>query len=828
MGLQSAMTTALTGLQAAETSIDVIGNNVANSNTVGFKSSEVVFATQFLQTQSIGSAPSATSGGTNPRQTGLGVKVSQITPNFGQGTIEISSNPLDVAIQGDGFLVVQGGQGEPLYSRNGQLSLNSLNQVVTSTGNLVLGYGVDDDYNLLTATTAPLTIPLGGERVAQETTNAVFEGALNPTVLAGTLPAQTASETLTDLNVERPDDADFTEEDASIRSAPNPGSAGTTVTGSATGLSLGVYQYRVTYLDSNGLETSASTNFNVDVTDLNEQIDLSGLPTEILGSATAATYPEKNIYRTVAGGSEFFLQNTTPLSTTADAMLIDTVSDAVLVTQGDFDGSAIDSGSYRYYVTYFNSATGDESRPSDILSDYAISDDDSSVRIDFSELSAPDNAQFNKVRVYRNASGDTSTFYLVDEIFAPGTGASFVDSYIDKTASSDLLLNDTLDFDGAGSSRGSEATLLTDLLVREGTGHVPLFEEGTLTFQGEVAGADLTVQSLVIDGETRVQELIDFMTDALGLQNQSNVNDIPLPLGGGDVSISDGVLTVTSNYGEQNAITIPLTAFRLTPTGSSVQETADIRFSETQEANGPGTTTEFLVYDTLGSPLTVRMTTVLENADANSTTYRWYATSGDSQPSLPDQSTAVGNGIMTFDSRGDLLSSPAARISIQRELTASESPLEVTLDFSQAKSLAVTSANGDPISSFNMTSQDGFPPGVLTDFLITESGTIQGQFSNGTQRDLGQLVMARFSNNQGLAQVGNSLFARSVNSGEAIQGNPGEDGLGSITAGAVELSNTDIGQDLVEMILAQTQYQAGSRVISAAQELLDELLALSR
>ena len=90
MGLQSAMTTALTGLQAAETTIDVVGNNVANSNTVGFKESNVLFATQFLQTQSIGSAPSTANGGTNPRQIGLGVTVAEIAPDFTQGTIQVS------------------------------------------------------------------------------------------------------------------------------------------------------------------------------------------------------------------------------------------------------------------------------------------------------------------------------------------------------------------------------------------------------------------------------------------------------------------------------------------------------------------------------------------------------------------------------------------------------------------------------------------------------------------------------------------------------------------------------------------------------------------
>src|SRR5690242_18644590 len=125
MGLASALTTALTGLNAAETQIDVAGNNLANSQTVGFKASNTVFITQFLQTQSLGSAPSGTDGGTNPRQTGLGVRVGEISPNFTQGTIEVSSNPSDLAIQGDGFFIVQGSQGERLYTRNGIFKTNA-------------------------------------------------------------------------------------------------------------------------------------------------------------------------------------------------------------------------------------------------------------------------------------------------------------------------------------------------------------------------------------------------------------------------------------------------------------------------------------------------------------------------------------------------------------------------------------------------------------------------------------------------------------------------------------------------------------------------------
>ncbi len=180
MGLTSSLTTALTGLTAAETTIDVVGNNLANSNTVGFKASQANFATQFAQTMSLGSAPTEESGGTNPRQTGLGTMVADISADFGQGTIEISSNPTDMAIQGDGFFIVQGQQGERLYTRNGVFKMNASNEIVTITGNRVLGFGVDDRFQIQSTTLVPLTIPLGSAAVAQSTANVYLQGTLTP------------------------------------------------------------------------------------------------------------------------------------------------------------------------------------------------------------------------------------------------------------------------------------------------------------------------------------------------------------------------------------------------------------------------------------------------------------------------------------------------------------------------------------------------------------------------------------------------------------------------------------------------------------------------
>jgi flagellar hook protein FlgE len=95
-------------------------------------------------------------------------------------------------------------------------------------------------------------------------------------------------------------------------------------------------------------------------------------------------------------------------------------------------------------------------------------------------------------------------------------------------------------------------------------------------------------------------------------------------------------------------------------------------------------------------------------------------------------------------------------------------------------------------------------------------------------RDLGQIRLARFTNNNGLQQSGQNLFAQGVNSGLAIEEDPGQNGAGSIIAGALELSNTDIGKNLIDLVLASTQYRGNARVITTSQQLLDELLNLRR
>jgi flagellar hook protein FlgE len=416
------------------------------------------------------------------------------------------------------------------------------------------------------------------------------------------------------------------------------------------------------------------------------------------------------------------------------------------------------------------------------------------------------------VRIYRNIDGDSTEFHLVAELSAGET------SFIDNIPDADIIGNPEVDLMGPKATSG---TLLTDVILRDGETYSTPFEEGVLQFTGQKGGRTLSTKEFTISATTTLGELLIFMDEALGIVEP---DDSPYP--GAGIAINGGVIEVTSDVGIANALDIGLSAFTLQPTGSQSSSPISINFDETQEAQGAGSITDFVVFDSLGIPVSVRITTALESKDGDSTTYRWYATSPDNEP-LEGVDTVLGSGILRFDGNGRIVGNPVASVAVERESTASEL-LEFDLDFSHVSGLAVSNNLGESTSTMSMTRQDGFPPGTLTSFIVTESGLIRGVFSNGTERPLGQVRMARFANNAGLQQVGDNVFTEGVNSGEPIQGNPGENGLGNLTAGAVELSNTDIGQNLIELILASTQYRGGTRVITAAQQLLDELMSLRR
>ncbi len=573
MGLTSALTTSLNGLALNEQTIDVLGNNIANAGTNGFKASSVLFQTQLARTLSVGSRPTTNDGGTNPRQIGLGATTSAIVKDFSQGSITNSTSPSDLAIQGDGFFILNGRDGN-VYSRAGNFNLNSEDILTAANGLRVQGYGVDQDFNLVTTQLKDITIPVGDLVVAQQTRNITMSGAL---------------------------------------------------------LSTGTVATQGTIL------------------------------------ATDATFTD-------TAGSTFAADPAT--SSTLLTSLYESGSSTALFSDGDI-------------IT-----------------------------------------------------------------FAPRKGGR-------------VLSEQSLTVDAATTTLGDLMTMMDNTIGIHSDGGVTIPQEG---------GVDPQVR-LNSSGQIEI------------IGNRGTVNDIDITLG--DIVVDDG----------------------------TTASTLDLPFTKSQTADGESTITDFIIYDSLGQEVNIKLTAYLESRDGSSSTFRYFAESVDDS----DDDVVIGSGSFIFDSQGKITSGLTDTFSVDRADTAA-SNMQVTIDFSNLSGISTTSAG----SAITLQTQDGSNPGTLSRFVLDESGVINGIFDNGIIRTLGQVVLARFSNPQGLLENGDTTFLEGVSSGSPFLVTPGNFGAGTIRAGAIELSNTDIGRNLVDLIVASTNYRGNSRVISSVQQLVDELLVLGR
>ncbi len=556
MGLTTALNTSLNGLALNETAIEVIGNNIANANTNGFKSSTVEFTTQLARTLSVGSDIQGLSGGTNPRQVGLGATVTAIRRDTSQGAISTSSSPSDLAIEGRGFFILEGTQG-PVYSRNGSFTVNKESQLVNAQGLRVQGYGVDDNFNIVTTELRDISFPTSSKQIAQATSTVSIEGSL-----------------LTDGNAE-------------------------------VATQRGI------------IETAEMTD---------------------------------------AGNSDADIVTTT------------------------------------------------------LLSDVQI--------------------------------GGSDVFAVGETIHYKPTKAeaSYPEETFDVTATSTV--------------------------------------------------ADLTV----------------FLSDVLGLDTAN----------GAGVAVVDGKIEITSNAGKTQDIG--------TPAGNELQQSSgtsklqlDLGWNRIQSADGESAVATFAVYDSLGQQLTVRMHTVLESKTPT-TQVRYYLESADDS----DRDTFLSSGTFELDGSGTITGNAIRTFTLNRSGDTTADDLSIDLDLTNISGLSSTE------STLNLLSQDGAPSGNLASFNINDSGVINGVFDNGIIRPLGQILLWNFQNDLGLVEAGNGTFRAGVSSGSGKKAVPGSEGTGQIRAGAIELSNTDVGRNLVDLIVASTNYRGNARVISSTQQLVDELLVLGR
>ena len=177
----------VSGLKSHQTRMDVIGNNIANVNTIGFKSSRVTFADTLYQTQTGAAAPTDTVGGTNPKQIGLGVGVASIDLLFTDASTQATGKNTDLALSGNGLFVVSTDKGgkDKYYTRAGAFSFDAnYNYVVPGSGHHVVGWNADEDGKIPTMNT-PEGIRIKDEMrsmKAKKTTEITYKGNLNSSV----------------------------------------------------------------------------------------------------------------------------------------------------------------------------------------------------------------------------------------------------------------------------------------------------------------------------------------------------------------------------------------------------------------------------------------------------------------------------------------------------------------------------------------------------------------------------------------------------------------------------------------------------------------------
>ncbi len=363
----------------------------------------------------------------------------------------------------------------------------------------------------------------------------------------------------------------------------------------------------------------------------------------------------------------------------------------------------------------------------------------------------------------------------------------------------------------------------------------------TATADGQLTQGDIQSGTVPNDG--------DYYTVVLD-ENGKVIYSGSVQVTGGNFTISDSDIVKDKEY------TIIFSAgdeFTVADGANiSIPTAGEARFYESDNPSNynvlsyssPKYVTAVQMYDSLGNPYSVYLefTRIGEFGDMkNAWVWRAYTASGepitylDANSQSGDGTNDYVGGIINFNESGRISgmygitwdgNSLTVGNTELRTISFSashrgDSNVTATIDFS-----SLTQFSGSNSAAF--TYQNGNALGTLQSFAINENGEIIGTFSNGLTDILGQIALAVFNNPAGLTDIGNSLYTVSSNSGLAQIGTAGSGGRGTLIPGALEMSNVDLAEEFTKMIIAQRGFQANARVITTADTILGELVALRR
>ena len=273
-------------------------------------------------------------------------------------------------------------------------------------------------------------------------------------------------------------------------------------------------------------------------------------------------------------------------------------------------------------------------------------------------------------------------------------------------------------------------------------------------------------------------------------------------------------------------ISIPPGVLRAPTATTNVRAQVNLDPNAVIDPANPEFTTSIQVYDALGSPHV--LTVDFNRTGAGAWTYTVTVPQVD-VTGVAGAPVTLTTGNLTFNGAG-VLTAPAADITIPGPATWANgaTPNAITWDVvpnAGASAILTSFASPSATSSINQT---GSAAGQVDNVVINSTGQIVATFGAGQTVVVGQLALANFNNPKGLVKMGGNRFSESAASGSANVGTPGTGGRGSITGSALESSNVDIASEFTQMILAQRGYQANSRSITVADEILVETLQMKR
>lgn len=810
--------TALSGIRAANTDLQVTGNNIANASTIGFKTSRAEFGDVYTST--------LLGGGSNTP--GSGVTIQNIRQQFTQGNLKFTQNELDLSVNGEGFFVVEK-NGERLYTRAGAFGLDKEGFIVSGTGALLQGFTADSDGNV-SGILSDLRVDVSSQEPRQTTgVFASYNLDSNEVVLESTgsrfeTNGTAIGEAQSGLKVPTTSSVDLIGlADLPVTTAAFPNDTRLTITRQVGSV--------VQTLD---ITLSPNVTFN-NLEDIADEINNRNFsnPNSINVEAYFDTADNTLKIRDRAEGVPSLIT----LDATVGSTAVDNLTTALPSTQTIVGEPKVtnDYGSYTLTIQGPNNTA-----PVTYISRFGAGADKTA-----SELNGIAGV---------SASAKTSATILRDAVAVVGPPAipqRTFDNNGTLTLNGVVLTSD--DVSGLGDMTAlmdeinslSKSTLFGitasldssgNLLVESATGRDLNFSFGTaggiveiLGSRGDVETLDTTVLGEIDRGITVGGEITITMQEGYSLVDDDTGQTVP---------VSGG-----SMFGSSNVpgffTPVPINAFD----------------PDDQKTFNHATTTP--IYDSLGNVHSMRQYFVKQNYDPTDPTtspnhWKMYVqidgqNVGDPDPSLPSPQNieaTMASFDVHFTPEGTINAAMTDSILISNWTPLGDDGLPIgalgPLNVLQGGTVPVA----EPPASSNFLidlegstqfssafsteelDQNGYATGRLAGLDISNTGIVFARFTNGEAQVLGQVALANFASVDGLKPTGDTMWAQTFESGEAIVGAPGSSQLGNITAGAVEESNVDLSEQLVNLIIAQRNYQANAKTIETANATTQTILNL--